>query len=123
MTRAVATIIHAVSPVFSVSSAKAGAAINASNSVSQIDFNFMSGLSSFGECQLGGASSKISPGYRSAMDRIFTRENILDGCLDGRHLMRCVHLLAVKIPHVKHIHHLVHLGGNFGDPDIQAAFE
>jgi hypothetical protein len=41
MTRAVETIIHAVSPVFSVSSAHAGAAINPSSRVSQIDFNFM----------------------------------------------------------------------------------
>jgi len=57
------------------------------------------------------------------MDWIITRENFPDGCLDGRYLLRCVHLLAVKIPHVKNIHHLVHLGGDLGDPDIQTALE
>ena len=42
---------------------------------------------------------------------------------DGGCLVFGIHLLPVKVPYVKNVHNLVHIRGNFGDPDVQAGPE
>ena len=42
---------------------------------------------------------------------------------NGGHQLGVIDFLPVQITDVKDIKHLVHLGGNLGDPDIQVASE
>ena len=39
---------------------------------------------------------------------------------NGGHQLGIIHFLTVQITDVKDIKHLVHLGGNLGDPDIRS---
>ena len=54
---------------------------------------------------------------------LFNGQHFEDSAFNLLHLCRIFDFLAVEIPDVKHIDHLVHHGRDLGDPHIQAALK